>query len=474
MKKSFEIKNSTYTGLYRFHKYWGKKPLEVNELLISKLTKKDEIIYDPFMGGGLISRTVLTNNRKFIGTDINPISKDLAELFVNLPKYENFKFYYKDIEKKIKNRINESYTYKNNIASHYLWNEKKIKEVWYKEEKKIKRVNIKSKDSEEKLTSFIKYNSKLIRKIKFFDNSRINSKKGLKLNDLFTGRALRNIDLLISEINSIKDPIIKKSLLLNLTSASGQMSNMVFSISKRKKKDQVSSDKEVGSWAIGLWRPKEHFEINVWNCFRNKVENFIKVLRNNEINNKIKVTDNINKFFSTKIPACIMNNSCLDVLKKIPKNKIQLILTDPPHSDRIPYLELSEFWNAILQYKQPDFSKEIVVSNAKDRDKKMTNYNKDMTSFYDLSFEVLKKNGFLVLFFNADNKESWSAIKNIKKFKFIGCFPMNYSANSIVQDNRKGSMKSDYVLIYSKSKDSKITNIKNIKGFSNSLPNLHK
>ena len=81
---------------------------------------------------------------------------------------------------------------------------------------------------------------------------------------------------------------------------------------------------------------------------------------------------------------------------------------------------------------------------------------------------------FLVLFFNADNKESWSAIKNIKKFKFIGCFPMNYSANSIVQDNRKGSMKSDYVLIYSKSKESKITNIKNIKGFSNSLHNLQK
>ena len=189
---------------------------------------------------------------------------------------------------------------------------------------------------------------------------------------------------------------------------------------------------------------------------------------------KIQITDNVNKFFSNNVSACIMNNSCLDVLKKIPKNKIQLILTDPPHSDRIPYLELSEFWNAILQYKQSDFTKEIVVSNAKDRDKKMVNYNKDMTNFYDLSFEVLKKSGFLVLFFNADNKESWSAIKNIKKFTFIGCFPMNYSANSIVQDNRKGSMKSDYVLIYSKNKQSKITNLKNIKGFSNSLPELYK
>ena len=474
MKKNFEIKNSTYKGLYRFHKYWGKKPLEINELLILKLTKKDEIIYDPFMGGGLISRTVLNNNRKFIGTDINPISKDLAELFVNLPKYEIFKFYFKNIEKKIKHKINESYAYKNKIVSHYLWNEREIREIWYKDEKKIKRVNFKNKNLEKNLNSFTKYNSKFIRKIKFFDNSRINSNKKLKLNDFFTGRALRNIDLIISEINSIKDPVIKKSLLLNLTSASGQMSNMVFSISKRKKKNQDFTTKEVGSWALGLWRPKEHFEINVWNCFRNKIENFIKVLKYNEMQKKIQITDNVNKFFSNNVSACIMNNSCLDVLKKIPKNKIQLILTDPPHSDRIPYLELSEFWNAILQYKQSDFTKEIVVSNAKDRDKKMVNYNKDMTNFYDLSFEVLKKSGFLVLFFNADNKESWSAIKNIKKFTFIGCFPMNYSANSIVQDNRKGSMKSDYVLIYSKNKQSKITNLKNIKGFSNSLPELYK
>ena len=44
-------------------------------------------------------------------------------------------------------------------------------------------------------------------------------------------------------------------------------------------------------------------------------------------------------------------------------------LSDPPHGDRIPYLELSEIWNVILG-EEPPFEAEIVVSNAKDRSKK--------------------------------------------------------------------------------------------------------
>ena len=31
--------------------------------------------------------------------------------------------------------------------------------------------------------------------------------------------------------------------------------------------------------------------------------------------------------------------------------------------------------------------------------------------------------------------------------QFVGAFPMEYSANSVVQDNRKGGMKTDYVLV---------------------------
>jgi hypothetical protein len=40
--------------------------------------------------------------------------------------------------------------------------------------------------------------------------------------------------------------------------------------------------------------------------------------------------------------------------------------------------------------------------------------------------------------------------KTSDALKFIGCFPMTYSATSVVQDNRKGAMKNDYVILYQK------------------------
>ena len=88
-KNKIFIKASTYKGLHGFHKYWGKKPFEINDLLISKLTSKNDIVLDPFLGGGLIARTAVINQRKFIGIDINPISCELANLFL---KFLYFKF----------------------------------------------------------------------------------------------------------------------------------------------------------------------------------------------------------------------------------------------------------------------------------------------------------------------------------------------------------------------------------------------
>jgi len=68
----------TYTGLAGFHKYWGKKPIESMCYLIEKCTKEGDIVMDPFLGSGLISRECLLRNRRFVGIDINPFSIDRA------------------------------------------------------------------------------------------------------------------------------------------------------------------------------------------------------------------------------------------------------------------------------------------------------------------------------------------------------------------------------------------------------------
>ncbi|MDE5100147.1 MAG: type II modification methylase, partial [Trichodesmium sp. St16_bin4-tuft] len=67
----------------------------------------------------------------------------------------------------------------------------------------------------------------------------------------------------------------------------------------------------------------------------------------------------------------------------------------------------------------------------------------------------LKPGGILALFFNSKDRESWNFLNQIMlsapEINFRGYFPMKYSSNSVVQDNRSGSLKHDFVLIYQKS-----------------------
>ena len=55
--------------------------------------------------------------------------------------------------------------------------------------------------------------------------------------------------------------------------------------------------------------------------------------------------------------------------------------------------------------------------------------------------------------------------------RYIGRFPMVYSAGSLVQDNRKGSLKHDFVLIYVKTENTTIPKVfEEIPGWSTEFP----
>jgi SAM-dependent methyltransferase len=335
------------------------------------------------------------------------------------------------------------------IASHYLWDNGVLLQIWIKSATRRNRIELKPTNFDIKLfSSFKDYHAENIRAPLFFTNSRINSDKTMTIADLFTRRALRNIDLIIESIKQYPESL-QRALFLTLTSASGQMSSMVFAITNRGKTKNTVGDKiEVGSWVIGFWRPKLHFEINVWNCFENRANKLYKALQEANFE-KYTFCSDLEKLISSKNGACLINNNCIEIIKKIPDDSIQFVCADPPHSDRIPYLELSEMWNAILN-KDVCFENEIVVSNAKERDKKKMNYIKDMEIFIQEVARVLKRDGVFLLYFNARDKESWKFMemtKSINNFELVGAFPMEYSANSVVQDNRKGGLKHDYILI---------------------------
>jgi hypothetical protein len=452
------ISPETYTGLAGFHKYWGKKPTESLSYLIENCTSKGDIVMDPFLGSGLIARECLERNRRFIGIDINPFSIEHTFFLLSLPSDQEYYRALIEVEQSVAEKINSTYkTSDNRIASHYLWEKDKIVSIWIKPEIGRNRIEIEpSPDDLNFFSAYQDYRKKHFRDISFFTNSRINVKPSMSVSDIFTGRAIHNIDLIIEAIS--KYPLhLKRALLLTLTSSAGQMSNMVFAIKNRRngKRNGNGNKVEVGSWVIGFWLPDTHFEINVWNCFKNRANKLLKALPQ-QMQSAYAISNEPSSIGTSSFDAWLINADCRITLMEIPTESISFVCTDPPHSDRVPYLELSELWNSLLGFNV-DFDREIVVSNAKERQKSKSVYNTEMTEFFSETSRVLKNNGYIALYFNARDKESWQYLKCIEKtsdsLRFVGCFPMAYSATSVVQDNRNGAMKNDFVILYQKRQD---------------------
>ena len=453
-----------YKGFANFHKYWGKKPIEAWRLLIEKLTQPNSIVLDPFLGSGLIAKESLDQNRRFIGFDVNPISIELTKLYLQAPDYIDLRNAICCIENRLKPIIDSMYLLSDgNLATHILWENDQITQVWTKRGRKRIELNL-TKEDIVGLQEMEMYEPRLLRNLRLFDNSRINSRKTYNFTKLFTPRALRAIELIKAEIEQYSGDL-KRALYLILSASAGQMSKMVFAISKRNKTKDTKAeiDKqidphreggsiEVGRWVVGYWQPARHFEINAWNCYMAKAQKLLKTLGRKEPTKPVVISPSLCSFINRHQPVYIQKGDSETLLKKIPTGTIRVILTDPPHGDRVPYLELSEMWNGIIGLESK-YEDELVVSNAKERGKDIHAYKKKLVSIFNECSRILEKNGILAFMFNTRSTHYWDSLRELEATSdlvYLGCYPMAYSAGSILQDNRKGGLKTDFVLLYGK------------------------
>lgn len=454
-----------YKGFASFHKYWGKKPIEVWRFLIEKLTEPNSIVLDPFLGSGLIAKECVAQNRRFIGFDVNPISIELTQLYLQTPNYMDLRNAVCRIESRVRALINSMYLLSDgSLVTHILWENDQITRVWTKRGGRRIELNP-AKDEIERLQNVKMYEPRLLRRLRLFDNSRINSRKAYNFTELFTPRALRAIDLIKAEISEYSGDL-KRSLHLILSASAGQMSKMVFAISKRGKTKKVEVEignvvnplrdykpVEVGSWAVGYWQPAQHFEINAWNCYATKAQKLLKAVGQAELTKPAIISPSLSCFMDAYQAAYVQQGDSEVLLKEIPTGTIRVVLTDPPHGDRIPYLELSEMWNGIIGLES-NYEDELVVSNAKARGKDVFAYKKKLASIFHECSRVLEKDGVLAFMFNTRSTHYWDSLRELEATSgliYLGCYPIAYSAGSILQDNRDGGLKKDFVLLYGKS-----------------------
>ena len=466
-----------YKRLYGFHKYWGKKPREPIGFLIESLTDEGDVVVDPFVGFGTTARESIVRKRRFIGFDVNPIAIELTRFLVSPPSYKNVYEAFQFVKKTVKDEINSSYRLTDSrIASHYLWENDKLAQVWLRGGAgRTREVLTPSPEDHALIKEYAAYESSRIRSLRFFSNSRINTHPKLSISSILTGRAQRNIDLLISCFDELPS-VIRSTMNLCLTSASGQMTKMVFAIKNRAKaRQQQSSNIEVGSWVIGYWRPTVHFEVNVWNCFERRVSKLLNSIKGGDILQGSQTGDSMENFLRGDSSCYIACKPCQDGIGSIQGNSTKLIIMDPPHGDRIPYLELSELWNSILG-ADVDFASEIVISNAKERGKTLKDYNHAMKKVISRASQIMQENAYLALLYNARRDTHWTFVSQIMKgsneLEYLGKFPCNYSASSVVQDNRRGGLKDDLILVFGKSKvdSSKIQRLAAISNWSTDEP----
>lgn len=445
-----------YSGLYGFHKYWGKKPAETVSFLLDRLSNTRELVVDPFVGSGAIAREAFIRRRRFLGCDINPTAIALSRLIVCPPSRSAISSALRTIEAKAKNEINKHYLLQDgSVASHYLWNGATLRSVWTKPSGQRSRCEF--SPTAHDLGLYERYEGYVpnqLRPLRIFMNSRINARAGMDWPNLFTGRATRCIELLRTEILSLDDPAVKRALLLVLTAAVGQMSRMVFAIERRGKKNNdvvASSRVEVGSWVIGFWTPELHFEVNPWNCFANKANKLLLALnKDRSPSNTVHLTDEPRKVADGDADIGL---SCSDAgrwFEAIPNDSIHLVITDPPHGDRIPYLELSEIWNAILG-AEPDYDQELVVSNARERQKDLVSYSSHLHDIFRHLAPKLTKKAIVAILFNSRSTEEWQTLMLAAEnsgLNYRGRVPMVYSAQSVAQDNRDGALEYDEVVVF--------------------------
>jgi len=450
----------TYSGIYAMHKYWSKKPANIIRDLIKKYSLEGDIVLDPFCGSGVSIIESLTLNRKAIGIDINPSAIFITKQMLNRVNPNSLLEYFNIIKDNIKPQIDRLYEIERDgkiiTASHFIWEDDKLSEIWYFNKRKK---NILKPLKEDELSATkIKLNDipYFYPKNSFFKNSRINTKEGQKVFDLFTPRNLYALSMLYNEIEKIDDSDIRDIFKFIFTSSIGQSSKMVF-ILNRKKRDSNGNfieRKEVGSWVIGYWTPKNFFEINVWRNFDIRFKKIFKAKSNQFcLDLKIDKTDNIQDIIYGNFNFCLLNEPSQIALKNFPDNSIDYIITDPPHGDRVPYLELGILWNSWLK-QEPDFENEIVISNAKERKKDIKNYNLLINRVFFEIYRTLKPNRYFSLIFNSLDDEVWlNLILELFKIGFVlyNIEILGYSANSVVQDNRKKGLKTDFILTFMKS-----------------------
>ncbi len=399
-KQLSSVKATNKSPLYNSMLYWSQKPYTITDALINFFTTPGDIIMDPFMGSGVTILEASSNNylRKSIGIDINDMPIFLCKNSILLPDKKN----YEDLLQVKETIIQNIHIY--DTKCEHCGNEHatitkiiydrlpklQIKEVYY--DCPCSNVTLVKCPSSSDYKNFLEERAiKNVKNISLIENSRISVGKNEKISDKFSNRSLFVLDTLKGIIEKIKNP--QSKIILSYIYAS--------IIHKSKILDVKLSSQ----WP--LWIPKKNcVERNVITVFLSALDKYVESRTYVKMNYSNKF---VSKFKELKKGTSFIIQKGIQNIKEedIPSASVDFIITDPPYLGQVPYSEYMQLYKGFLD-NQINFDDEIVITNAKTREKDYKTYFSMMKNAFKNISRMLKDDAIMCLYFHDSDLMVWS------------------------------------------------------------------
>lgn len=402
-----KVPNTVPNEMKTTFNFKGRKSPSIAEKVIESVCDYDSVLYDPFMGSGSFVYAAMGKVKKIYATELDNYTFNAVKSLmckVDMLKlnelYESVKSIAYD---KIMDLYETSCCGKKNYITKILFDPDEGKEGLFnpsanreildgKNIKLVRKCPIcgeKAKKFDEndyqKMLSIEKISAERFPKSKYIANSRINitSSTGADNYDrIFTHRNKVALLILQDAINS-QEESEERDVLEQVLVASISLARIAM----------YGSSTDILYHVVGHGAQ----DMNVWILFEDKYKSFCK-FKSEYHKKQIGVTTSEVK---------IINQDYALFIDEHPDLKVDVIYTDFPYTDQVPYLErnqlyrvwLENFYDSKYTLNKEMLEQEIVLTNTESRPqkRKIENYYKDIDNMFMHFSKVLNDNGLVIL-----------------------------------------------------------------------------
>lgn len=385
----------------------GKKDFAVACYVLNKIKQKnkgrDLVVIDPFYGTGTFLLASISNGFKTFGVELDNYTFFATNVLFSEQDHNKLDSLFTLVENDAKQSVMDLYQTKCecgriNYINKLLFDPESSEyfhPIQNREIKNGKNVHFVSKcefcgkndkafdqQDMDKIIECEKLDVSRFPKHDLIENSRINITKkndAVRYDRNFTIRAQHGLLKIQDAINKL--PNCKEKDFIELS--------LVVSLSLAKVTIYGSSTENLYHVAVDKAQEK-----NVWTNFKDKFNELKKY--NQSLREQIGALIDSN--------LSVVNDSFQNFLKAN-QNKFDIIYTDPPYTDQVPYLEKNQYYRDWLRiFYRKDFclsnsmlNQEIVVSNSPSRpNKTLDNYYKDIDQMFNFFYSSSTDNSLLI------------------------------------------------------------------------------